>query len=432
MNNALESRLVEFMAAQDRRAAHQDKCVSDMAKQVGKLARAVEGLCGALGPAVRDSITHTLGPQVHAVHQVAAEVRTAAEDMNNAVATLRQSGSSGSVESSGAQTKHDAGALAAALVPKIEAIVLQAFEGRQLVADAGAYATSMSRKSGGDTPHTSFKEPSVAPPLQQQHQHQAQPEPSYTSGAPAKGILPHQLRQRQLEDEQRAAQLRMQEEKQRQVLTQQQQSQQQQRAGGGGGEGSRAPVKLSDAEMKQIHSAIRWNKPLGELAAVVTGPDQANCVDDKNGNCPLHIASQNGFLQVCKLLVAKGAAVNVVNHKNNTPLHMALGYDYDECAAFLYSSGADGTVVNGEGYSAKNGLEGDKGPDGFVPPVSELREARTVEESMAAIRRIGTEGCGDKAALVQVGLLKKKNFPESWSPPVQAAFRELMMSLPRE
>ena len=59
-------------------------------------------------------------------------------------------------------------------------------------------------------------------------------------------------------------------------------------------------------------------------------------------------------------------------------------------------------VVNGEGYSAKNGLEGDKGPDGFVPPVSELREARTVEESMAAIRRIGTEGCGDKAALVQV------------------------------
>jgi hypothetical protein len=31
----LESRLVEFMAAQDRRAAHQDKCVSDMAKQVG-------------------------------------------------------------------------------------------------------------------------------------------------------------------------------------------------------------------------------------------------------------------------------------------------------------------------------------------------------------------------------------------------------------
>ena len=352
---------------------------------MGKLARAVEGLCGALGPAVRDSITHTLGPQVHAVHQVAAEVRTAAEDMNNAVATLRQSGSSGSVESSGAQTKHDAGALAAALVPKIEAIVLQAFEGRQLVADAGAYATSMSRKSGGDTPNTSFKEPSVAPPLQQQHQHQAQPEPSYTSGAPAKGILPHQLRQRQLEDEQRAAQLRMQEEKQRQVLTQQQQSQQQQRAGGGGGgggEGSRAPVKLSDAEMKQIHSAIRWNKPLGELAAVVTGPDQANCVDDKNGNCPLHIASQNGFLQVCKLLVAKGAAVNVVNHKNNTPLHMALGYDYDECAAFLYSSGADGTVRR------RRKLPNAYGGGGELP---DLRYARLMMRSQPAALK--ASGC---------------------------------------
>ena len=32
----------------------------DMAKQVGKLAKAVEGLCVALGPAVKDSINNTM------------------------------------------------------------------------------------------------------------------------------------------------------------------------------------------------------------------------------------------------------------------------------------------------------------------------------------------------------------------------------------
>ena len=110
---------------------------------------------------------------------------------------------------------------------------------------------------------------------------------------------------------------------------------------------------------------------------------------------------------------------------------MALGYDYDECAEFLYSSGADGTIVNSEGHAAKNGLEGDKGPDGFVAPLAELREARTPEESLKALERIKTEGLGndDKAGLVQCGMLKKKNFPESWTPQVQDAFKDLIMSM---
>ena len=82
-------------------------------------------------------------------------------------------------------------------------------------------------------------------------------------------------------------------------------------------------------------------------------------------------------------------------------LHMALGYDYDECADFLVSCGADLLIKNAEGHAAKNGLEGDKGPDGYVAPLAELREARTPEESVAALNRIAKEGLGaaDKAAL---------------------------------
>ena len=67
--------------------------------------------------------------------------------------------------------------------------------------------------------------------------------------------------------------------------------------------------------MKKIHSAIRWNKPLGELAALIASMDQANCKDPRNGNRALHIAAQNGFTPVCKLLIAKGAEVNAVNMK---------------------------------------------------------------------------------------------------------------------
>lgn len=447
---------MEFMNTQDKRAAHQERCVSDMAKQVGKLAKAVEGLCSALGPAVRDGINHTLGPQVREVHTVAAEVRRAAEDINHAAATLRRQPGGGdggaSLSLSGAQGQQDAHALTTALVPQIEAIVLQAFEGKQLVANAMAAVASMSRDGGnGGEPQPQPQKPArkpmsppKLPPLQQELQLQRQQQSpqrhvrgrsseagesvSPGDAAGKKGTTPHQMQQKQWEEETRAQQQRTHEERHRQLHLEQHQQQQR----GGGGVGPRAPVNLSEEEVKKIHSAVRWNKPLGELAAIVAGPDQANCVDPKNGNRPLHIAAQNGFVHVCKLLIAKGADVNAVNHKNNTALHMALGYDYVDCASFLYDSGADRTIVNSEGHAAKNGLEGDKGQDGYLSPVSELREARTVGESLAAIRRIASEGYGDKAELARVGLIMKKSFPDSWTQQVQAAFQDLMMSLPRE
>ena len=52
--------------------------------------------------------------------------------------------------------------------------------------------------------------------------------------------------------------------------------------------------------MKKIHSAIRWNKPLGELDLICT--DQVAHEDPRNGNRALHIAAQNGFTPVCKRL----------------------------------------------------------------------------------------------------------------------------------
>ena len=58
---------------------------------LGKLAKAVETLCGALGPAMRDSINGTLGPQMSDLRDIAAETRRAASDLNAAAAVARAS-----------------------------------------------------------------------------------------------------------------------------------------------------------------------------------------------------------------------------------------------------------------------------------------------------------------------------------------------------
>ena len=81
--------LVEFMQTQDKRSAHQEKCIGEMSQQVGKLAKAVEGLCGALGPAMRDSINGTLGGEVRHLKDVADEVRRAAGDISAAASAVR-------------------------------------------------------------------------------------------------------------------------------------------------------------------------------------------------------------------------------------------------------------------------------------------------------------------------------------------------------
>ena len=470
---------MEFMQTQDKRSAHQEKCISDISTQVGKLAKAVEGLCGALGPAMRDSIDGTLGPQVRELRDVAHDVRRAAGDLNAAATVIRQQPAApmlaapgmmapyqvpvGAPSSplgsaippgtpAGVAARQDAALLATALVPEIEHIVAEAL-GKSLAhpggalppgrgggaaaylhtpaAAAGYGRASVDSVGGGGGAAAEPAPPSAAEARRLEAEERAKISEEAKSAAAAKKAK--EEREKELREAKRAKD----EAKAKAASAEAEAGKTESSKDAAGAEkkaAKGAPVNskaLSEEEVKKIHSAIRWNKPLGELAGLITGAEQANCEDSRNGNRPIHIASQNGFTPICKLLVAKGAEIDAVNGKGNTGLHMALGYDYDECAAFLTQCGADQTIVNAEGHAAKNGLEGDKGPDGYVAPLAELRDARTVEESMKALARITSEGLGndDKAALVQCGLLKKKNFPDSWTPKVQDAFRELMMSL---
>jgi len=62
--------------------------------------------------------------------------------------------------------------------------------------------------------------------------------------------------------------------------------------------------------------------------------------DDESGATPLYVAAAMGRSDVVKLLVEKGADVNLATRAGATPLHAALSNEFDEVAALLRAHGA--------------------------------------------------------------------------------------------
>mgnify|MGYP006101873831 FL=1 len=386
----LENLLVEFMHTQDRRSAHQERCIGDMSTQLGKLAKAVESLCGALGPAMRDSITQTLGPQVGDLRDIAVETRRAASDLSAAAAMamaqpppsvwakslqpkLASPGSpariGGPVLPAGAAARRDAALLATALAPEIEHIVAEAIARGMCFVPSGERDVSPrsfgrrryrreefaeTRRDRRDRRYESGSE-------RESPDSRASPPTTQRDGTRNRNDTDNEpgTRKRREEGDWEDDARRDWEEKEHATATAEAASLEKDLSLKKSQKTKSTPRALTEEDTKKIHSAIRWNKPLGTLAYLITDAERANCEDRRNGNRPIHIAAQNGFAGICKLLLAKGAAVDARNAKGNTGLHMALGYDYHECAELLVSlGGADPTVVNLDGHRAKNGLEG--------------------------------------------------------------------------
>ena len=99
---------------------------------------------------------------------------------------------------------------------------------------------------------------------------------------------------------------------------------------------------------KTVHSAVRWQKP--NIAEILDHPDTVDCLDEKTGNLPIltllirslilympyhiysvlltwftlscrlgnlpiHIAAQNGYIEIVRILLDKSCAINAVNKK---------------------------------------------------------------------------------------------------------------------
>ena len=161
----------------------------------------------------------------------------------------------------------------------------------------------------------------------------------------------------------------------------------------------------------------------------------ANVQDRKNGNRPLHIAAQNGHLELVKFLIGAGADVNARNAGGQTAMHMATSYDIDAVVKVLNDAGADGSIVNDDGFAAKWGLAGEKDPTSanyFVEQFQGASDEATLARCLDALLKKAEAGEVDKQKFPAIGLKVKKANAASgaWTPAVQAKFVAVVQAEP--
>ena len=184
---------------------------------------------------------------------------------------------------------------------------------------------------------------------------------------------------------------------------------------------------LSPLEVaRKVHGSVRWNKDPNEVNELLSEPEQIDAIDPQNGNSPIHIAAQNGHVDIVKLLIERKCNINLQNLKGNTALHMAIGYDYYECAMVLLANGADGSIVNVAGFPAIRGLEGDKSLAGNA--VTSANTFKEFQDALALIKTSHPRGMA-KDLYVKVGLRLKKAYPEEWkSSNIQELFTTILQN----
>jgi hypothetical protein len=188
------------------------------------------------------------------------------------------------------------------------------------------------------------------------------------------------------------------------------------------------PVVVEGTDFKQIHSSIRWNKPIREIESLLDAtPGCHSFSDPVNGNYPIHIAAQNGHTAIVNLLIARKVDLNAKNGKGNTGIHMAVGYDYYECARALIDAGGDATIVNEDGIPGNRGLEGDKSVG-----IAALMSASTVDEVDAAFAICDTEIEAlkfAKAQFIKAALQAKKAVGLMWKDEQQEKLKSINKQL---
>ncbi|CAG8700691.1 20719_t:CDS:2 [Cetraspora pellucida] len=89
-----------------------------------------------------------------------------------------------------------------------------------------------------------------------------------------------------------------------------------------------------------------------EISGILeSGEANVNAKDDQ-GLSLLHWACDRGHLNVVKLLVEKGADMNVLTTGNETPLHYACISEHLDCARYLYKNGANILLKDEDGLTA--------------------------------------------------------------------------------
>ena len=99
-----------------------------------------------------------------------------------------------------------------------------------------------------------------------------------------------------------------------------------------------------NSENKEAGDALYWSAQAGDLPKCETllamGADVNHIVRADNPLTPLHEASIHGRTPIVKLLIDKGASVNITSKIGSTPLHMAAQEGHLAAARLLVTSGA--------------------------------------------------------------------------------------------
>ena len=100
---------------------------------------------------------------------------------------------------------------------------------------------------------------------------------------------------------------------------------------------------------EHVFSLVRWHHVDKLVRIIDFGEVEIDVVNQPHGNSLLHVACQNGHLDIVRMLCRKGISVNIQNLRGNTALHFSRYYDYSEIFRALRENGADDTLRNNDG-----------------------------------------------------------------------------------
>ena len=174
-------------------------------------------------------------------------------------------------------------------------------------------------------------------------------------------------------------------------------------AAAAGAGGAAAPVGAEGDAAVWVHTV--WRHLSGKEQPWSRVPEACHAKDPQTGNCPIHIAAQNGHIDIVKLLIKGGCDVNAQNNGGQTAMHMAVAYDYFWTGQVLVAAGGDVALKNAEGFEAGKGIEGDKLLNN---PIAAFTSARTKLQVAAAVQLVNANTSKlDKAEYV-MSLMQKK------------------------
>jgi len=105
--------------------------------------------------------------------------------------------------------------------------------------------------------------------------------------------------------------------------------------------------ELAKAAMKlAIHGDV-----LGMDALLDKRADAVNLAEEENGNVPLHVAASKGNFALVRLLLKRGAKIDIQDIFGNAALHYACDKAQKDVVAYLLREGADKDLNDNRGNS---------------------------------------------------------------------------------